>query len=188
MTTTLDHQDDKIPIGVGGSSEALSSLPQAAFNYINSIVGSGVIGIPYALHKAGFGFGLLLLAFVAFITDYSLILMVMLRSIRPVNLRSFTIISPEMRFLRFQVRCGHICGRFSYPGIMEAAFGKWGYYFLSVLQFMYPFLGEWPQLPRERFTTTNSPCPFRLITSIVCPCSDDFVQRGCGRYAEQSNG
>lgn len=33
-------------------------------------------------------------------------------------------------------------GRFSYPGIMEAAYGKWGYYLLSVLQFMYPFLGE----------------------------------------------
>lgn len=56
--------------------DALSSMPQAAFNYINSIVGSGVIGIPYALHKSGFGFGLMLLAFVALITDYSLILMV----------------------------------------------------------------------------------------------------------------
>lgn len=66
-------------LGVGGGGaykDTLSSLPQAAFNYINSIVGSGVIGIPYAFHKAGFGFGLLLLAFVAVITDYSLILMV----------------------------------------------------------------------------------------------------------------
>lgn len=62
--------------GSGGYKDTLSSLPQAAFNYINSIVGSGVIGIPYAFHKAGFGLGLLLLAFVAVITDYSLILMV----------------------------------------------------------------------------------------------------------------
>lgn len=62
--------------GGGGYTDTLSSLPQAAFNYINSIVGSGVIGIPYAFHKAGFGLGLLLLAFVAVITDYSLILMV----------------------------------------------------------------------------------------------------------------
>ncbi|KAI8128432.1 hypothetical protein FF38_10022 [Lucilia cuprina] len=93
--------------------ETLSSLPQASFNYINSIVGSGVIGIPYAFHRAGFGLGLLLLILVAYITDYSLILM---------------------------VKCGHICGRFSYPGIMEAAYGKYGYYLLSLLQFMYPFL------------------------------------------------
>ncbi|XP_031631378.1 putative sodium-coupled neutral amino acid transporter 11 isoform X2 [Contarinia nasturtii] len=61
----------------------------------------------------GFGLGLLLLVIVAAITDYSLILM---------------------------VRCGHISGRFSYPGIMEAAYGKWGYYVLSLLQFCYPFL------------------------------------------------
>ncbi|XP_055611260.1 putative sodium-coupled neutral amino acid transporter 11 isoform X2 [Uranotaenia lowii] len=93
--------------------EALSSLPQASFNYINSIVGSGVIGIPYALHRAGFGLGLFLLVTVAVITDYSLILM---------------------------VRCGHLSGRFSYPGVMEAAYGKGGYYLLSLLQFMYPFL------------------------------------------------
>ncbi|XP_055387551.1 uncharacterized protein LOC129616105, partial [Condylostylus longicornis] len=53
----------------------LSSLPQASFNYINSIVGSGVIGIPYALHRAGFGLGMFLLILVAVITDYSLILM-----------------------------------------------------------------------------------------------------------------
>lgn len=46
----------------------------------------------------------------------------------------------------FQVRCGHIAGRFSYPGIMEAAYGKWGYYILSFLQFMYPFLGELPNV------------------------------------------
>lgn len=59
-----------------GTADSLSSLPQASFNYINSIVGSGVIGIPYALHRAGFGLGLLLLVLVAIITDYSLILMV----------------------------------------------------------------------------------------------------------------
>lgn len=57
--------------------DSLSSLPQALFNYINSIVGSGIIGIPYALHRAGFGLGLLLLVVVAVITDYSLILMVL---------------------------------------------------------------------------------------------------------------
>ena len=30
-----------------------SSLPLASFNYINSIVGSGIIGMSYALNKAG---------------------------------------------------------------------------------------------------------------------------------------
>lgn len=56
--------------------DPLSSLSETSFNYINSIVGSGVIGIPYALVRAGYGVGLLLLVFVAVITDYSLRLMV----------------------------------------------------------------------------------------------------------------
>lgn len=77
-------------------------------------------GIPYALHEAGFGFGLLLLVFVAYITDYSLILM---------------------------IKAGHISGRFSYQGIMEAAFGKAGYVLLGALQFFYPFIGEIWYLP-----------------------------------------
>nr|CAI5847889.1 unnamed protein product [Callosobruchus analis] len=90
-----------------------NTLPWASFNFINSILGSGVIGIPYALHEAGCGFGLFLLIFVAYVTDYSLILM---------------------------VRNGHISGKFSYQGIMEAAFGKPGYILLGILQFVYPFI------------------------------------------------
>lgn len=59
--------------------DSLSSLSETPFNYINSIVGSGVIGIPYALARAGYGVGLILLIFVAIITDYSLRLMVSAR-------------------------------------------------------------------------------------------------------------
>jgi len=69
-------QQQQQPQQDAGLGDTLSSLPQASFNYINSIVGSGVIGIPYALHRAGFGLGLALLILVAYITDYSLILMV----------------------------------------------------------------------------------------------------------------
>ncbi|KAL7046932.1 hypothetical protein ACKWTF_002749 [Chironomus riparius] len=94
-------------------SESLSSLSATSFNYINSIVGSGVIGIPYALVRAGFGLGLIILAVVALVTDYSLTLM---------------------------IKTAHLSGRFTYPGVTESAFGKVGYYLLSLLQFMYPFL------------------------------------------------
>ncbi|KAK3912909.1 ESF1-like protein [Frankliniella fusca] len=92
---------------------ARSGLMSASFNYINSIIGSGVIGIPYALHQAGFGLGLLLLILVAVVTDYSLILM---------------------------VRSGHLSGAYSYQGITEAAFGRGGFILLSFLQFVYPFI------------------------------------------------
>ncbi|XP_065167119.1 putative sodium-coupled neutral amino acid transporter 11 [Atheta coriaria] len=98
---------------IGDEEPETTSLKWASFNYINSVLGSGVIGMPYALHEAGFGLGLLLLFLVAFITDYSLILM---------------------------VRAGHLCGRYTYQGIMEAAFGRPGYILLSILQFVYPFI------------------------------------------------
>ncbi|XP_014489244.1 PREDICTED: putative sodium-coupled neutral amino acid transporter 11 isoform X2 [Dinoponera quadriceps] len=94
-------------------SGKFSSLPLASFNFINSIIGSGVIGIPYALHQAGFGLGIGLLILVAALTDYSLILM---------------------------VRSGHICGEMSYQGLMRASFGRAGFYILTALQFVYPFI------------------------------------------------
>lgn len=88
----------------GNQIDSLSSLPQASFNYINSIVGSGVIGIPYALHRAGFGLGLLLLIIVAIITDYSLILMV--------SFFFFSTHSPDLgiriSFEIYSVACVHI--------------------------------------------------------------------------------
>lgn len=53
-----------------------SSLSHTSFNYINSIIGSGIIGMPYALHEAGLFAGLFLMILVAVITDYSLVIMV----------------------------------------------------------------------------------------------------------------
>ncbi|KAL3270436.1 hypothetical protein HHI36_020991 [Cryptolaemus montrouzieri] len=105
-TTILEDREETVP-------STRSSLPLACFNFINSIIGSGVIGIPYALQRAGFGFGLVLLILVAYITDYSIILM---------------------------IKSGHLSGRFSYQGIMDAAFGRPGYILLGILQFFYPFV------------------------------------------------
>lgn len=72
------------------------------------------VGIPYAFQQAGFGLGLALLVAVAFITDYSLVLM---------------------------IRSGHLAGVFSYQGVMEASFGRLGFVLLTFLQFAYPFIG-----------------------------------------------
>ncbi|XP_026678543.1 putative sodium-coupled neutral amino acid transporter 11 [Diaphorina citri] len=103
-------------LGLGskdGPEKSRTGFYFASFNYVNSILGSGVIGIPYALSKAGFGLGLFLLLVVAVVTDYSLILM---------------------------VRSGHLSGTYSYQGIMEASFGYPGYVVLSLMQFVYPFI------------------------------------------------
>ncbi|KAF0762295.1 putative sodium-coupled neutral amino acid transporter 11 isoform X1, partial [Aphis craccivora] len=87
----------------------LKNCPKfASFNYINSIIGSGVIGIPYAFNLSGVGMGVILLALVAIVTDYSLVLM---------------------------LRSAHISGSFSYQSLMKSAFGRYGFVVLSFLQF-----------------------------------------------------
>ncbi len=91
-----------------------SSLAHASFNYINSIIGSGIIAMPYALHQAGLFGGMFLMVLVAVITDYSLVIM---------------------------VKGGQLSGSYSYSGMMEAAFGRPGYYILSLIQFVYPVIG-----------------------------------------------
>ncbi|XP_057380444.1 putative sodium-coupled neutral amino acid transporter 11 [Daphnia carinata] len=90
-----------------------SSLPAASFNYVNSIVGSGIIGMAFALNQAGILLGLILIIGLGMVTDYSLIIL---------------------------IRSSLISGTNSYQGVMKAAFGKVGYSVLSLLQFIYPFI------------------------------------------------
>ncbi|XP_012691798.2 putative sodium-coupled neutral amino acid transporter 11 [Clupea harengus] len=105
-TSLLTTQKEDAELGT-------SSMTSASFNFINSIIGSGIIGLPYALNQAGLPLGLLLLVGVAFITDYSIILL---------------------------IRGGNISGTSSYQSLVYSTFGFAGYLVLSVLQFLYPFI------------------------------------------------
>ncbi|CAK6954118.1 putative sodium-coupled neutral amino acid transporter 11 [Scomber scombrus] len=93
--------------------ESRSSMISASFNFINSIIGSGIIGLPYALNQAGLPFGFLLLIVVAFITDYSIILL---------------------------IKGGNLSGTNSYQSLVQSTFGFPGFLILSGLQFLYPFI------------------------------------------------
>ncbi|XP_008299374.1 putative sodium-coupled neutral amino acid transporter 11 [Stegastes partitus] len=95
------------------AGESRSSLISASFNFINSIIGSGIIGLPYALNQAGLPFGLLLLMVVGFITDYSIILL---------------------------IKGGNLSGTSSYQSLVQSTFGSPGFLILSGLQFLYPFI------------------------------------------------
>ncbi|KAF4087055.1 hypothetical protein AMELA_G00091230 [Ameiurus melas] len=90
-----------------------SSKTSASFNFINSIIGSGLIGLPFSMAQAGLPLGLLLLFLVAFITDYSIILL---------------------------IKAGNLSGTHSYQSLVRSTFGFVGYLILSVLQFFYPFI------------------------------------------------
>ncbi|XP_019945445.1 putative sodium-coupled neutral amino acid transporter 11 [Paralichthys olivaceus] len=95
------------------ASGARRSTTSATFNFINSIIGSGIIGLPYALNQAGLPLGLLLLVIVAFITDYSIILL---------------------------IKGGNLSGTNSYQSLVQSTFGFPGFLILSALQFLYPFI------------------------------------------------
>ena len=65
------------PHGQGDKSdEGTSSIMSASFNMVNSIVGAGMIGIPFALREAGLVVGILLLVVMGFVTDYSIMLII----------------------------------------------------------------------------------------------------------------
>jgi sodium-coupled neutral amino acid transporter 11 len=60
-----------------------SGIAGASANLVNSIVGAGIIGIPYALRESGLLAGLFLLGLVAYLTDKSLRIIVGLASFHP---------------------------------------------------------------------------------------------------------
>uniref|UniRef100_A0A8C6Z4Y4 Putative sodium-coupled neutral amino acid transporter 11 n=1 Tax=Nothoprocta perdicaria TaxID=30464 RepID=A0A8C6Z4Y4_NOTPE len=91
-----------------------SDLASAGFNIINSIIGSGIIGLPYSMKQAGFPLGILLLFGVAYITDYSIILL---------------------------IKGGNLSSTSTYQELVRKTYGLMGYLILSSLQFLYPFIG-----------------------------------------------
>ncbi|XP_035946340.1 putative sodium-coupled neutral amino acid transporter 11 isoform X2 [Halichoerus grypus] len=85
----------------------------AVFNVVNSIIGSGIIGLPYSMKQAGFPLGILLLFGVSYVTDFSLVLL---------------------------IKGGALSGTDTYQSLVNKTFGFPGYLLLSVLQFFYPFI------------------------------------------------
>ncbi|XP_060581490.1 putative sodium-coupled neutral amino acid transporter 11 isoform X2 [Ruditapes philippinarum] len=95
------------------SDKEQTNVPMTSFNFINSIIGSGIIGIPFAMKQAGFGLGIILLILVAMVTDYSIILL---------------------------IEAGKLSNTNTYQDMMLVACGRPGFYLLTFLQFVYPFI------------------------------------------------
>ncbi|KAF7248278.1 putative sodium-coupled neutral amino acid transporter 11 [Varanus komodoensis] len=108
-----EEMDERTALCKLRNRQGSSNFSSAAFNVINSIIGSGMIGLPYSLKQAGFPLGILLLLGVACITDYSIILL---------------------------IKGGHLSGTNSYQALVNKAYGFVGHLILSALQFLYPFI------------------------------------------------
>lgn len=84
-----------------------------SFNFINSIIGSGVIGMPYAFSLSGIGPTFILLALIAALTDFSIISL---------------------------IASGEIIGVKTYQELVNYTMGTPGYVMLITIQFLYPFI------------------------------------------------
>lgn len=92
----------------GGSSSVLT----ASFNFINSIVGAGIIGIPYAVQQCGFVSGVLMLAFVAYLVY-----------------RSVTIL----------IDCGVKANKLDFEELAEHLLGRPGYFAVLIFMFLFAY-------------------------------------------------
>ena len=63
--------------------ETKSGFIGTSSNLVNSIVGAGIIGIPYAMRQSGIVVGIFLLVLVAYLTDKSLRIIVELACFHP---------------------------------------------------------------------------------------------------------
>eukprot|EP00741_Cyanophora_paradoxa_P020944 tig00021319_g20219.t1 len=101
--------------------EGTSNIAGATFNFLNSIVGAGIIGLPYALNAAGLWLGILLLLVVAGLADYSSRLLVRAGSAE--GLLSYQAPAPPLPPLALRAPP---LTRGGGQGLMEGALGVWG--------------------------------------------------------------
>ncbi|KAJ3320389.1 hypothetical protein HDV06_005312 [Boothiomyces sp. JEL0866] len=92
--------------------ENKSGILDASFNFTNSIVGAGIIGLPYAFKQAGLFTGIVLLAFLAFLVDQTVLLLVL---------------------------NGKMSGQYTYQGLIKFCYGDKGFLLISIFQFIFAY-------------------------------------------------
>lgn len=97
-----------------GPHTARGTLMDGIANMANSIIGAGIIGLPYAIKQAGFVTGVTLLIVLALVTDWT---------------------------IRLVVLNAKLSGRDSYMDVMRQCFGPWGAGAVSFFQFAFAFGG-----------------------------------------------
>ena len=78
LSHNMEKQCEQIHLLADTNSEdgGKASKVSTSFNYINSIIGSGIICMPYAIQSAGIVLGLLMLALLSFLLNYTLRLVI----------------------------------------------------------------------------------------------------------------
>eukprot|EP00045_Choanoeca_perplexa_P011522 m.122852 g.122852 ORF g.122852 m.122852 type:complete len:447 (-) comp15661_c0_seq2:969-2309(-) len=90
---------EEADLGDGGSA-----IPASVFNLANSIIGAGILSLPYAFSLTGWALGSIILLLTVAGADFT---------------------------IRLLLKCGETCQRRTYEGVAEAAFGRKGVWFVS---------------------------------------------------------
>ncbi|CAF1622204.1 unnamed protein product [Adineta ricciae] len=115
-----------------------SSTAGASYNLINSIVGSGVIGMSYAFRQSGYVAGFVLLGIVAVLTANAATLR---RNYRKTNQNLIYVLFYDLDYsTTILIRSGHLAKVNTYQELVYTVLGKSGFLWLSLVQFLYPFI------------------------------------------------
>jgi solute carrier family 38 (sodium-coupled neutral amino acid transporter), member 11 len=101
-------EDESASSDIPGNSSVLT----ASFNFINSIVGAGIIGIPYAIQRCGFVSGVIMLAYVAYLVYQSVTML---------------------------IDCGVKAKKLDFEELAEHLLGRSGYYAALVFMFLFAY-------------------------------------------------
>lgn len=100
----------------------------AISNFVNTIIGAGIIGLPFALYQTGFWTGILLISLAAVLVDSS---------------------------SNMLVECGLRRNRLNYEELAEAVFGVWGFQLFCFFAFIMAFGAQAAYLILLGDTTTT---------------------------------
>ncbi|KAI9089431.1 transmembrane amino acid transporter protein-domain-containing protein [Phlyctochytrium arcticum] len=98
--------------GHGPEGSVLSGVLDATFNFTNSIIGAGIIGLPYAFHQAGFITGTFLLILLTYVVDWT---------------------------VRLLIIDSKLSGKSTYQDLVWHCFGNRGYIAISIFQFIFAY-------------------------------------------------
>nr|ODN94981.1 solute carrier family 38 (sodium-coupled neutral amino acid transporter), member 11 [Cryptococcus depauperatus CBS 7855] len=113
-SSQLEEEERDLLESEGPNKLVTGSLLEAVTNMANSIIGAGIIGLPYALSQAGFLTGIVLLIALAFISDWT---------------------------IRLVIVTSKLSGRDSYTETMHHCFGPIGAMAVAFFQFSFAFGG-----------------------------------------------
>eukprot|EP00906_Rhabdomonas_costata_P017076 RCo024575 len=113
-TTTAEGLEGSRPPGYKGHS-----MFSAVFNFVNSIVGAGIMGLAFALNEAGLFLGLILLLTCAVLTDFSVCILVE--------------VGQELHLNTLEAVCAKLFGR---PGRLIAAGSMFAMAFGAMLAYL----------------------------------------------------